>query len=141
MLNVNTITVAGRLTRDPSLKEWTGEEGHSVPVVKLSVAHNPSSAKKLPPIFFDAELWGRGAKPIAERTKKGTAVAVTGQLLEEHYTGKDGVEKRRLKIKATDVRFEFSDENESPDRAIRPLDQVDQLKSALAEDGDDEPPF
>ena len=81
-----SITVYGRLTRDPEL--LTFEKGQ---VAKIAVADGDYFRPKpgeddSQSQYFDCEVWGGQAKVAMDFLRKGQRVFVTGQLVPNNYT-------------------------------------------------------
>lgn len=77
------VTLAGRVGRDPDVRYF---ESGAV-VVSFSLAVNRRK-KDAPPDWFDLKIWGRTAEVAANYVRKGSLIAVTGQLGLETWTDK-----------------------------------------------------
>lgn len=77
MNSMNRITVVGRLTKDPELKEL--ENGSKVANVTLAVdrEYKDKDGKK-PTDFLPFALWGKNAENICEISKKGSLICLEG---------------------------------------------------------------
>jgi len=82
--NVNVVTLVGRLTADPVLRELPN--GQSVCDLRLAV----NDQKDQPPMFVDVATFGKAADACAEHLAKGRQVAVTGRLVYHEWETKDG---------------------------------------------------
>lgn len=90
---MNTIVIAGRLTRDAEVKQVGKDQ-----VVQFSVAEDVFVNRQKAAQFFDCSLWGeRGAK-IAQYLTKGRQVTVTGSLTTREHNG-----KTYMQIRCSDV--------------------------------------
>lgn len=91
-MNFSQITIGGHLTRDPEiLFSKTGEQQFC----RFTVAYNDS--KKVA-IFFNAVAFGRTAELIMEHFTKGQAILISGQIQDNSYTDKDGMERKGMQI-------------------------------------------
>lgn len=103
-MGINCITVSGNLGKDPELKE-VGETS----IVNFSVANNRRTKKGGEWIdhtnWLNVVAFGAQAKAIANNLKKGSQVAVTGELRIEQYTDKDGNKRQSIEVRANDVQF------------------------------------
>lgn len=81
MLN---LSLAGNVGRDAAYKQTQGgQELCSFPVaVNIGYGDNKST------IWVDVSRWGKGAKGLADILRKGSRVAVTGQMSTREYEGK-----------------------------------------------------
>jgi single-strand DNA-binding protein len=113
-MNFNEFICAGRLTRDPEIRDVNGTN-----VVTWTVATNRSFTKKNgekaeKSLFMDCELWGPAAQIIADRGVKGTTILVRGPLEQDNYTSKDGTKRTRFKVRVEF--FQFGAGSVSPNR-------------------------
>ena len=113
-MNFNECILAGRLTRDPEIREVNGTN-----VVTFTVATNRSFTKKSgekaeKTLFMDCELWGPAAQIIADRGIKGATILVRGPLEQDNYEAKDGTKRTRFKVRVEF--FQFGDGSVRPDR-------------------------
>lgn len=105
-LNVNTVLLAGHLTRDPELRPLGGDKV----VVNFSLAINRryKSAEgeiKEESTFVDCEAWGRTAELIGQYLAKGSAAYVEGRLKLDSWQDKEGKNRTRLKVVVDNVQF------------------------------------
>ena len=78
---MNTISLLGRLTKDPDFR--AGEKPNCK--FTLAVTRYGNTAD-----FIPCTAWGKNATNIEKFCKKGTQIAVTGNLKTGSFTGKDG---------------------------------------------------
>ena len=105
-LNVNTVILAGHLTRDPEMRSLTGEKV----VVNFSLAINRrykgnDGEIKEDSTFVDCEAWGRTAELVGQYLAKGSAAYVEGRLKLDNWQDKDGKNRSRLKVVVENVQF------------------------------------
>lgn len=100
MANCAKVGLTGRITKEPSQRNWQGST-----VVSFSVAVNTTKKEGDNYIsdFYNISVWGKSAEYILPRIQKGSLVQVYGDLMLQPYTGKDGVEKQSLSVRATEV--------------------------------------
>lgn len=102
---LNFIIVSGRLTRDPDIRMT--QKGSTV--CSFSIANNrsymdPSTNEWKDEVsYMSATAFGSLADRLKERIKKGTPVIVEGRLVMNEFTGKDGQQRRDLRINASRV--------------------------------------
>ena len=99
---MNSVVVAGNLTRDPESKQ-VGE--HSVTKFGIAVRRRFKSKGKdnAEADFFDVEVWGKPAEIVEQYLKKGSFTVIHGELKNESWEGSDGQKKYRTLIKADNV--------------------------------------
>lgn len=89
--------VTGRLTRDP---QFFGE-GEKRRVV-FSVAFNRGKEERRKTTFVDCIAWGRRAD-ILESFKKGSGVALSGDLETDSWEDKEGNKHNRLRLNVSTI--------------------------------------
>lgn len=102
---MNNINAIGNLTRDPELG-YIG--GNGTPSVKFTIAVNRNYKNKdgsIPVDFIPVQAIGKIAEAIANYTKKGSKVAVTGSMRIDQYQDKEGKNRTFAKIQAERVDF------------------------------------
>jgi len=109
---INTITLSGRLTRDPEVRYTPS----GAPVCSLPLAFNRvwkdkvSGEFKEETSFMDAVVWGRQADQCAQQLHKGSPVIIEGELRTRSYENKEGRNVKVAEISVNRVHFlEWSD--------------------------------
>jgi single-strand DNA-binding protein len=105
--DLNSVSLVGRLTRDPELRGLPS--GGSVCTMRVAF----STSKKQPDgswsdvsNFVNVTVFGNSADNAARFLSKGRQVAVNGRLQWREYQPKDGGAKREaIEIVANDVQF------------------------------------
>lgn len=105
-LNLNTVMLAGHLTRDPQRRSLANERT----VVSFSLAINrrfkgADGEVKEDSTFVDCEAWGRTAELVGQYLAKGSACYLEGRLKLDSWEDKDGGKRSRLKVVADNVQF------------------------------------
>lgn len=83
---MNKVIISGNLTKEPELTE----AGSSV-ICKNSIAINRKYKDVEETLFFDIEVWNKTAEFLVNYATKGTKVLVEGELRNNSYTNKEGV--------------------------------------------------
>jgi primosomal replication protein N len=84
---INQVTLVGRLTRDPELKETP--EGTPVSHITLAVTrHYRNQNGELEADFVQCTLWRKAAENTCKYCRKGAVVGVTGRLQTRNYDNK-----------------------------------------------------
>lgn len=89
--SINSVTLVGRLTADPTLRELPDGK----PVCDLRVAVNDEREQ---PMFIDVATFGPGAKACFEYLAKGRHVGVVGRLSYREWEGKDGAKRSKHEV-------------------------------------------
>ena len=102
---LNTITVMGRLTRNPELRRT----GTGVAVTNFTVAVDRDFADKQSgekeTDFIDVVCWRSTAEFVEKYFGKGRMAVVSGRLQIRSYTDKEGISRRIAEIVADNVYF------------------------------------
>ena len=107
MVSVNSVILAGNLTRDPEVR-YTPQ---GTAVARLGLAINQvyktkDGERKEEVCFIDVEVWARQAETCGEYLKKGSSILVEGILKLDTWSDKETGQKRsKHKIRARRVQF------------------------------------
>ena len=101
---LNTITLMGRLTKDPELRNTA--QGTAVASFSLAVERDyaPNGGSKETD-FIDIVAWRQTAEFVDKYFSKGQLVAVTGRLQIRDWTDSDSVRHRIAEVVASNVYF------------------------------------
>jgi single-strand DNA-binding protein len=126
--DLNTVTIAGRLTRDPELKYITSGRA----VCELSIANTKyyktrDGERKEDTTFVNATCWDKFAEYVGDNLRKGRPVIVEGRLKSESWEDKTSGQKRSkvyiLASRVTPLDWENSESNESGGGRPRPAQE------------------
>lgn len=98
---INTVTIAGNLTRDTELK-YTN---NGTAVLKGSVAVNEKYKGEEKTHYFNFTILGKFAESINQYLVKGTPVALTGRLQHNRWQDKDGNTRSDVGILVQDLQM------------------------------------
>lgn len=142
-LNLNHVTLAGNLTRDPEVRFLANEQA----VASFGLAINrrykgKDGEKKEEATFVDCEAWGRTAELVGQYLTKGSPAYVEGRLKLDQWEDKDGQKRSKLKVVADSVQFlgsKAKDEvsGEAPSTPVRPTKPSPSAGGGV----DSDPPF
>lgn len=130
---MNKVYLIGNLTRDPE----TSDTSSGVRVCRFAIAVNRSYANadgNRETDFFNITVWRQLADNCSKYLKKGSKVAVVGQLQNRSYEDKDGIKRSVTDIVANEIEFltpknasdGYEDMGSAPTRRERPvLEEVD----------------
>ena len=85
--DLNNLSIVGRLTRTPSIKQTTTGKSYT----KFSIANN--SGKDDETSFFEVVVWGKTAEICHQYLEKGNLVAITGKIHQNRWESQDGKNK------------------------------------------------
>jgi single-strand DNA-binding protein len=99
---INTVILVGRVGQDPEIKYF--ESGSVKARFSVAVDRSFSRENKVTD-WFNIEVWGRQAEFASEWIRKGTMVAITGQIEVQRWTDQSGNVRETLIVKAQDIRL------------------------------------
>jgi len=89
MASLNVCSFTGRAGRDPEVRYF--ESGSMVANLNLAVEGWKRDSE---PLWLPLTIWGKTAQVAADYVRKGSLIAVSGQLQNETWTDKSTGEKR-----------------------------------------------
>lgn len=101
---MNKVFLIGNLTRDPELSETNS----GISVCRFTIAVNRRFQDvngQQQTDFFNVTAWRGLAENIAKFCKKGSKVAVTGNLQIRQYEDRDGQKRTSVDVNAEEVEF------------------------------------
>lgn len=107
-MNVNNVTLAGRLTGEVQLNKGVASFGLAI----NSYFRNKEGEKKEEVTFVDIVAFDRTAENCAKFLDKGSQALVEGRLKLETWQTKDGHNRSKLRVIAKNVQFIFGDKKE-----------------------------
>lgn len=118
-MNVNQVSLGGRLTRDPELRYIPS----GTAVCEFGLAINRKWKDKEETTFVDVVAWGKTGETIQKYLKKGDPIFLNGRLTFESWEDRDGGKRNRLKVTAHDFQFVGGkkDGTPNPARAAAPI--------------------
>ena len=96
---LNTITIQGRLTRDPELRYTDSQK----PVCNFTLAVDRD--REAPCDFIDVVAWNAIADFVNKYFRKGQMMLVTGRLQTRKWEGRDGDKHTAYEVVADRVYF------------------------------------
>jgi single-strand DNA-binding protein len=91
-----SVTAIGRLGQDPGVKFL---ENSSVTEVSLAV---DIFDREKTTNWYRLKIWGKRGESFANLARKGSLVAVSGNLVQRLWTNKEGVDKISIEISVSD---------------------------------------
>lgn len=129
-MDLNRVTIIGRLTRDPELRSTaSGKAVASMGVATGRVWKDQAGVKQEKTEFHNCVLWGRLAEIAGQYLAKGRQIYVEGRLETRDWIGKDGVKRYRTEIVVENMIMLGGPRQASPS-GLRPVNS-DVGKSAI----------
>ncbi|NBH77015.1 single-stranded DNA-binding protein [Clostridiaceae bacterium] len=98
---MNSITIKGRLTKDPELRNT--QSGTAVCTVNVAVDRPYSKDKETD--FFTVVFWRQTAEFVSKYFVKGQEILVQGEMQSRKYEDKEGNNRVAWEVKADRVEF------------------------------------
>ena len=101
---INRVVLMGRLVSDPELK--TTQSGTNVTTFRIAVDRNYVKAgEERQADFFDIVAWRYTADFVCKHFRKGSLIAIDGQLQSRTYQAKDGTNRYVVEVIADNASF------------------------------------
>ena len=132
--NMNTVTLIGRLTKDPEVKYTTGQ--NQTAVARFSIAVNDGYGENERTSFINIVAFGKQAENCERFLSKGRQVGITGRIQTGSYE-KDGRTVYTTDVIASRVEFLGGRTAEADDgEPSRRAESPEQISGFEAVEGD-----
>lgn len=128
MPELNSVIVAGNLTKDPVFRQTS----NNTPVVNFHVAANrrykdSSNQWQEDVCYVGVVAWNKLADSCRDRLKKGSAVLIDGELQSRTFKTEDGKNRTIVEIKAKRIQFlnKFNKSDEGDIDVVSESDDTD----------------
>jgi single-strand DNA-binding protein len=122
MASVNSITLLGRVGKDPETRQLNGgKKVCNLTVATSETFKDKDGNKKEATQWHQVTAWGATADIIEKYVHKGDQLYVQGQLIYEQWEDKDGVKHTTAKIRAGQVVLLGS---KKPDNMSQPTNEA-----------------
>lgn len=101
MSNFASVTLVGHLGRDVDIKSMAD----GTTVANFSIATSRKRRDSEVSTWWRCALFGKRAEVLAQYTKKGDPLLITGEPFMRTYTDKDGGERQSLEVAVSDFAF------------------------------------
>lgn len=112
---LNSVTLAGRLTKDPELRYTQTQKPVTTFTIAVDRDYNPTGEKETD--FPQIVAWNKTAEFVNQYITKGSMVIVTGRLQSREWTDKNDNKRREWEVIADRVYFGES-KRESAQKAV-----------------------
>jgi single-strand DNA-binding protein len=125
----NNITILGRLVREPELSATqTGKK-----LCKITIANDTGYGDRKKTNFIDVRLWEKSAEIANQYARKGSLVAITGQLIQDRWQDKtSGQNRTEYHVQANEIQLLDKRDGKA---------EPEQQAWTTTESSDDEMPF
>lgn len=115
---LNTITVMGRLTRDPELR--TTQSGVSVTSFTVACERDYTQGTQRETDFIDCVAWRQTGEFVSKYFTKGGMIVVDGRLQSRKWQDHDGNKRVNWEVNADHVYFGENRRDDAPRAGYRP---------------------
>jgi single-strand DNA-binding protein len=141
-LNLNQVNLAGKLTRDPSIKFLADQKAVAEFGLAINRRWKSNGEAREETTFVDIEVWGTTAENAAKYLKKASGVYVSGRLKLDTWEDKNGGGKRsKLRVVADVIQFTDSKPAGAPAATAPAPAAPAPTTPPPAAPADEEPPF
>lgn len=105
MSDMNSVSMVGRLVRDPELKYTP--TGAAVSTMTIAVGRKYKKDEQMVDevCFIDVVCWNKLAEAMANNLAKGSRIGVTGRLVHRTWQTKDGDKRSKHEIFGESIQF------------------------------------
>ena len=101
---LNSISLVGRLTRDPELRRTNSGTAVGNFTVAVDEGRKDSNGEKMT-LFMDCSLFGNQVDVLAKYFRKGNLIALCGRLVSRKYTNNQGVNVTAYSVNCDHIEF------------------------------------
>ena len=131
----------GRLTKDPAIKQTTGNEPMTVARYTLAVDRKYRKGEDQTADFISCVSFGKAGDFIEKYCHKGTKLVIAGRIQTGSYTNKDGVKVYTTDVVTEDIEFAESKKAADQNGSAPAEEPVDTGFANVPDDEMDELPF
>ncbi len=103
-MSMSNISIVGNLARAPEQICFASGKIKTVLVVAVDGQKSPDKSKTETD-FYKVETWGRLAELAQKYLNKGQQIGISGRLIMEHWTDREGQERLTPVVSATQLSF------------------------------------
>ncbi|RYG28189.1 single-stranded DNA-binding protein, partial [bacterium] len=96
-MQFNSVTLVGRLTRDPEMRTTTTGKNFATFSIAVNKRFKPNDGGPEAD-FFNCKVWGQTADYVNQYVQKGRLVLVQGRIETRKYQDKDGNNREAIDI-------------------------------------------
>ena len=122
---LNCVTLIGRLTADPELRQTTtGKEVCTFNIAVDRAYTKPGEQSQTD--FITVVAWGKDALFVSRYFSKGSMIAVQGSLQSNNFTDNKGNKRTSVEVKATELSF-CGSKSEGKTQSQAPYDDYEEI--------------
>lgn len=122
-MNLNKVTIAGHLTRDPEVQYTPKGDAVAKIAVAINQTYTQDGEKRTSVEYQDVTFWRNQAEVVGKHLKKGDPIFVEGKLKTEKWKDKQtGQDRSRVGIVAQS--FQFVGKKSQAQEQAEPADEI-----------------
>ena len=115
MADLNSWNITGRLTKDATVKEINGKT-----LLEADVANNVGYGDFAKTNWVKIKMWGDRSRNIIDLLKKGSVIAVSGELTTDTWQTKEGQDRTNLILTVNKIDILYMKKNNSKNEESLP---------------------
>lgn len=100
---INTVTLVGRLTKEPTLQKTSG--GNSIVSFNVAVGRNAPKQGQQEADFIQCVAIGKMAENLCQYQHKGNLIGIVGRIQTRNYENKDGQRVYVTEVVCREIQF------------------------------------
>lgn len=100
---LNTISLVGRLTRDPEARQT--QSGNTIGAFTVAVDGRKNADGTKEVLFMDCDVFGPQADTLLKYWRKGNLISLSGRLCSRKYVNKDGISVTAYSVRCDHIDF------------------------------------
>lgn len=122
---INSVSLVGRLTKDPQLKYTPSGIVHTGFIVAVNRPFSNQQGERQAD-FIKVRVWRKQAENVVKYLQKGSLVGITGRLQTERFQGNDGKTVYTTEVVADNLAFLEPSRRNSDSQQSQPQQQYQQ---------------
>ena len=133
-MNLNRLTLIGRITDDPELKKSKNGKAYTRFSVATTEVFGSSDGKKESTEFHQCVAWEKIAQNICKYVKKGQSILVEGPIRTSSYTDENNVKKSVKLLNVLNVQFGTKPKAKTQETPAKSSDEQTKTKETEAKE-------
>lgn len=121
-LNLNKVILGGRITADPELK--TTQSGTTVTTFSVAVNRKVGKDQEQKTDFITCVAWRTTAEFISRYFRKGSSIAIVGNLQQRSWEDKDGNKRYATEVVVDEAHFVDSKNEATSAPSAQPMTYI-----------------
>ena len=133
-MNLDRLTLIGRITDDPELKKTKNGKAYTRFSVATTEVFNSSDGKKENTEFHQCVAWEKIAQNICKYVKKGQSILIEGPIRTSSYTDENNVKKSVKRLNVLNVQFGSKPRAKTQETSAKTSDEQTKTQETKVQD-------